>query len=37
LKPPSRQLSSGEIADHTRVTVDFKKGELLFETKAGKK
>lgn len=33
----SRQLISGEITDHTRVTVEFKKGELVFETKATKK
>jgi hypothetical protein len=25
------------ITDHSRVTVDFKKGELVFEIKAGKK
>ena len=35
--PLSRQLISGAITDHTRVTVDFKQGELLFEAKAGKK
>jgi ATP-dependent Clp protease ATP-binding subunit ClpB len=35
--PLSRQLISGEITDHSRVTVDFKKGELAFEAKAGKK
>lgn len=34
--PLSRQLISGEVTDHSRVTVDFKKGELIFETKAGK-
>ena len=34
--PLSRQLISGEITDHSRVTVEFKKGELVFETKAGK-
>ena len=33
----SRQLISGAITDHTRVTVEFKKGELVFETKAGRK
>jgi len=35
--PLSRQLTSGEIANHTRVTVEFKEGELVFEAKAGKK
>ena len=35
--PLSRQLISGEVTDHSRVTVDFKKGVLVFETKAGKK
>ena len=25
---------AGEVTDHTRVTVDFKKGELVFDTKA---
>ena len=35
--PLSRQLISGAVTDHSRVTVDFKKGELVFETKAGKK
>ncbi len=35
--PLSRQLISSEITDHSRVTVDFKKGELVFETKAAKK
>jgi ATP-dependent Clp protease ATP-binding subunit ClpA len=30
--PLSRKLISGEIGDYTRVTVDFKKGELVFET-----
>ena len=35
--PLSRQLISGAITDHSRVTVDFKQGELLFEAKAGKK
>jgi hypothetical protein len=28
---------SGEVTDHTRMTVEFKKGELVFETKAVKK
>jgi len=35
--PLSRQLISGELADHSRVTVEFKKGELVFEAKAAKK
>lgn len=35
--PLSRQLISGEVTDHSRVTVDFKKGELVFEAKLGKK
>ncbi len=35
--PLSRQLISGAITDHSRVTVEFKKGELVFEAKAGKK
>jgi len=35
--PLSRQLIAGEVADHSRVTVEFKKGELVFETKAAKK
>ncbi len=35
--PLSRQLISGKVTDHSRVTVDFKKGELIFEAKAGKK
>jgi len=29
----SRKLLAGEITDHSRVTVDFKKGELVFETR----
>jgi ATP-dependent Clp protease ATP-binding subunit ClpB len=33
----SRKLIAGEVPDHSRVTVDFKKGELVFETKPGKK
>jgi len=33
----SRKLIAGEVPDHSRVTVDFKKGELVFEIKAGKK
>jgi hypothetical protein len=33
----SRQLISGAITDHTRVTVEFKTGELVFEAKAAKK
>ncbi len=35
--PLSRQLISGEVTDHSRVTVEFKKGELVFEAKAAKK
>jgi len=35
--PLSRKLIAGEITDHSRVTVDFRKGELVFETKATKK
>ena len=30
--PLSRQLIAGEITDHSRVTVDFKKGELVFRS-----
>ena len=33
----SRKLLAGDITDHSHVTVDFKKGELVFEAKAGKK
>jgi ATP-dependent Clp protease ATP-binding subunit ClpB len=33
--PLSRQLISGQITDNTRVTVEFKKGELTFASKAG--
>ncbi len=29
----SRKLLAGDITDHSRVTVDFKKGELVFESK----
>jgi ATP-dependent Clp protease ATP-binding subunit ClpB len=35
--PLSRKLIAGEISDNSRVTVDFKKGELVFETKGAKK
>jgi len=35
--PRSRQLISGEITDHNRVTVEFKQGELVFDSKAAKK
>jgi hypothetical protein len=35
--PLSRQLIAGEVTDHSRVLVEFKKGELAFETKAAKK
>src|SRR5436190_924306 len=31
--PLSRKILAGDITDHSRVTVDFKKGELVFETK----
>ena len=34
--PLSRQLIGGQISDHSRVTVDFKKGELAFEARATK-
>jgi ATP-dependent Clp protease ATP-binding subunit ClpB len=30
--PLSRQLIGGQIGDYTRVTVDLKKGQLVFET-----
>ena len=30
--PLSRKLMAGEITDHSRVTVDFKKGELVFRS-----
>jgi hypothetical protein len=30
--PLSRKLISGEVTDHTRVTGEFKKGELTFST-----
>ena len=29
----SRKLLAGDITDHSRVMVDFKKGELVFESK----
>jgi len=35
--PLSRQLISGGITDRSRVTVEFKKGGLVFESKAAKK
>jgi ATP-dependent Clp protease ATP-binding subunit ClpB len=35
--PLSRKLIAGEITDHSRVTVEFKKGELVLEAKAAKK
>jgi len=35
--PLSRKLIAGEIADDSRVTVEFKKGELVFESKPVKK
>ena len=34
--PLSRQLIAGEVTDYSRVTVDFKKGELVFASKAMK-
>ncbi len=33
--PLSRKLLSGEVQDKTRVTVDLKKGELVFESSGG--
>ena len=35
--PLSRKLIAGEVADNSRVTVEFKKGELVFEAKPVKK
>ncbi|MBI5383517.1 MAG: hypothetical protein HZA90_02390 [Verrucomicrobia bacterium] len=35
--PLSRQFISGEVTDHSRMAVDFKRGELVFETKTVKK
>jgi predicted RNase H-like HicB family nuclease len=35
--PLSRELIDGGITDNSRVTVEFKKGNLLFEAKAAKK
>jgi ATP-dependent Clp protease ATP-binding subunit ClpB len=35
--PLSRKLLAGEIADRSRVTVDFKKGELVFEATRARK
>ncbi len=35
--PLSRQLISGEVTDHSRVTVEYKKGELVFDAKPTKK
>jgi len=32
--PLSRQIIAGSIADRSRVRVEFKKGELVFESKA---
>ena len=34
--PLSRKLIAGEATDHSRVTVEFKKGELVFETRVAK-
>jgi ATP-dependent Clp protease ATP-binding subunit ClpB len=33
----SRRLIAGDITDHSRVTVEFKKGELVFDSGAAKK
>ncbi|HXJ71916.1 MAG TPA: hypothetical protein VNM37_03645, partial [Candidatus Dormibacteraeota bacterium] len=33
----ARKLLAGEITDHSLVTVDFKKGELVFEAKPQKR
>ena len=35
--PLSRKLLAGEVQDKTRVTVDLKKGELVFESRTGKR
>ena len=35
--PLSRRILAGDVRDHSRVTVDFKKGELLFESTPLKK
>ncbi|MBI2924206.1 MAG: ATP-dependent chaperone ClpB [Verrucomicrobia bacterium] len=35
--PLSRQLISGEVPDHARVTVEFKKGEMVFGAKEEKR
>jgi ATP-dependent Clp protease ATP-binding subunit ClpB len=35
--PLSRKLIAGEIADGSRITVEFRKGELVFESKAAGK
>ena len=35
--PLSRKLIAGEITDNNRVTVEIKKGELVFEAKAGER
>jgi hypothetical protein len=37
LRPVSRQLISGEVTDHSRVTIELKKGELAFEAKLAEK
>jgi ATP-dependent Clp protease ATP-binding subunit ClpB len=34
--PLSRQLISGDVTDHSRLTLGFEKGELVFETKVRK-
>ena len=35
--PLSRKLIAGEVTDHSRVTVEFKKGEQVFEVRVAKK
>ena len=35
--PLARKLIAGEIADRSRVSVEFRKGGLVFEPKAAKK
>ena len=35
--PLSRKILSGEVRDNSRVTVEFKKGELVFESTLLKK
>jgi ATP-dependent Clp protease ATP-binding subunit ClpB len=33
----SRKLLAGDITDHSRVTIEFKKGDLIFEAKTGRR